>query len=188
MEIKRLHNGIVTPASLDAFLNNNNGATHMNLTHGAKGVGGWKWFAGVDKSTVTDESALLTKNDYVLIPVYKAGKHIKDKAGNLCYNISRNSDPVHTSDLLVLWTPASKSYTDVKCTVLGGCEIIGSGKYPIGRGGRRSLPAPVVEIYADATLRWVGTNPEGVVSQQLISYDYGRREWTTGDVLPVSKE
>jgi len=184
MRITRLTGSLISPAVADIFINRKTEVVHHNLSHGTKSTGCWKWFAGLSHEhfDLANEPYTLDGDSYVLLPVKKNGLILKDAKGNVCYNIGIDSDPSHVNNILVLWTPAERAYSDVVVDVSGSCEIVGHGKNIANRTNRESSPAPVVEIYGDADLYWTGKRADGVVVCQHVKYNLGTKQWTFSDV------
>jgi len=184
MRVVRLTGSLLTPAVADIFINRKTGAVHHNLSHGAKSKGCWKWFAGISHEhfSLDTQPYELADDNYVLLPVKTKGMTLKDAKGNICYNIGIDSDPSHTSNILVLWSPADRSYTGIKTALRGACEVIGTGRNIVNRTRGESTPAPVVEIYGDAVLTWSGVRSDGALVEQSIEYSHGGKNWTFGDI------
>lgn len=163
-----------------------NGKIYFNLTHGTVGKQLWMWLASLDYKFFKPEEHTgtleLVGDDYVIRPIYKHGKMLKDKKGNVHYSISKDQMTNHTNDVLLLWEIPNYGCANISYTTNGMVSVLGEGSTGRERGkDTLSAPAPILEIYGDATLTWTGSNTNKSYTQ-TIKYDIHKKSW---DIKPV---
>ena len=177
------------------YYHKKNGKMYYNVKHGSSKTTNntnelWSYSFGLSKSyfPVSEENPelVLKDDDYVITTVKIDGEVIKDKKGNVLYNISKDDNNVHKKDIILLWEIPNKNYIDVKYVAEGTCTILGEGISGKERGDViYSSPAPVIEILGDVTLTWTGryydNNTYKKVSQ-VIKYNYANNSW---DIKPI---
>jgi len=165
------------------------GKRYYNLTHGTKGPGTWRWYAGTDPVKFPSDTPelVLSDSNYLLLPVYKNGNIVKDMRDNICYNIGVDNDPSHSGDILLLWSIPGRTYIDVEFSISGSAELLGKGSVGRSRGDASiTWPSPVVEIYGDCELVWVGKTKDNKDVTQIVKYTYASKEWDIG-VIAVAE-
>jgi len=185
MKILRLTDSVVTNAEADIYVDPLTKHKYFNLAHGTKGPATWKWYAGVDPSYFDKEGVTLVfdRDSYNLAPIYKAGKPVSDKKGNLCYNVIIDNDPSHRKDVVLLWSIPARTYTNVEYSISGSAQEIGLGVFGKSRGiNSIIIPAPVVEIFGNCTLTWSAMNSDNVTIMQSITYNHYDTSWDIGSL------
>jgi len=172
MKITKLTLQGIKPAVSEVIVNK--GKKYHNLKHGTTGKRLWSWSASMDvkKFPVTsDEGIILDGSDYVLIPISKDGKILKDGINNCNYVISKDNIESHTNDILVLWEIPIKNFNEVEISLSGDVVEIGRGYIGKYRPDRKQrIPAPILEITGNCTIKWKATTFNGEVYQQIINY------------------
>jgi len=181
MRILKLVDYKFIPVEPVVYTNKRNDSKYYNLIHGTKGVSTWKWSCSLDINyfTVNDQPFTMDGDDYVLIPIRGVGGSIKkDIKGNAYYMLSKDNTYTHRKDILLLWEIPNKNYSDVKYTIVGDSEVLGSGCNGRIRGEKRYLsPAPIIEIFGDTTLTWSGVDTSGRTHSQTITYTRASDNW-----------
>lgn len=202
MRIIGLNNNGETSVSATIYSDTRNNKKYYNLLHGGIRNNGktYPWKCGVDAKLfpVTDtspESLLLDNDNYTLIPAIKNKKQIMDINNNYVYMLSQDNNATHQHDILVLWEIMNNYYTDISYTIDGSCDIIGNaviGRFKgySGGTGRSSAKlymatAPVLLVYGDCTLKWVGVNEDGSSHQQEFIYKKVNNKFIIGDIITV---
>lgn len=151
-----------------------NGKRYHNLKHGTSGKRLWSWSASMDIKkfpVVSDERVELDGNDYVLIPISRDGKILKDGIGNCNYVISKDDVESHRSDIIVLWEIPIKNFKTIEIELSGDVSEIGRGyigKYRVDR--KQRIPAPILEITGNCAITWTGDTFDGDGYKQVIKY------------------
>jgi len=191
MRILRLDNSVISPAVAVKYTNPKTKAEYYNIVHGGMGRDTWKWICGLDSRifTPTSDTLELTQTDFNLKFVYKGNKQLKDFKDNPVYNIIRDNDPTHCSDIMLLWTIVAKGCKDITYAVDGEAIEIGKGSYGKRRGNNVYIyPAPVLEIYGDCVLTWSGTDARGMKLKQVIEYEQARDKWVFQGITKEGNE
>lgn len=177
------------------YYHKKNGKMYYNVKHGSSKTTNntnelWSYSFGLSKNyfPVSEENPelVLKDDDYVITTVKIDGEVIKDKKGNVLYNISKDDNNVHKKDIILLWEIPNKNYTNVSYSAEGLCNVLGEGVSGKERGDiMYCSPAPVIEILGDIKLVWTGYHTNDGISQkvsQTIIYDYSKNEW---DIRPI---
>ena len=188
----------VEPVVAKIYYHKKNDKKYYNVKHGSnKSTNNsnelWSYSFGLSKNDfpVTDgiPELLLSEDDYIISTVKKDGEIIKDRKGNVLYNISKDDNCMHKKDIILLWEIPNRNYTDVIYTTEGVCNILGEGVSGKERGDvMYCSPAPVIEILGDVTLTWNGVhNLDGVVNRvsQTIAYDYTKNIWHVEPIVTI---
>lgn len=195
--IRKLTAFITEPVVAKVYFHKKNSKQYYNVKHGSSSKNAnndsdlWSYSFGLAKNhfPVQDDvpELLLEGDDYIITTVKVNGESIKDKKGNVLYNISKDDNDVHKKDIILLWEIPNKNYIDVKYVAEGTCTILGEGISGKERGDViYSSPAPVIEILGDVTLTWSGRyfdNNNGYKKvSQVIKYNYANNSW---DIKPI---
>lgn len=165
------------------------GNKYHNLKHGTNGKRLWSWSASMDakKFSDTDNGPItMDGSDYVLIPITRDGKIVKDGIGNCTYVISKDNVDSHTNDILVLWEIPIKNFNTVSIELSGDVIEVGRGyigKYRIER--RQRIPAPILEITGNCSITWEGVTFKGEKYKQVINYK--ESNWDINPPMLVSE-
>jgi len=185
MRIERLSDGMITSAIADRYVDPVSKKVYFNLAHGAKGPSTWKWYAGLSAKHFSSEDncVILDGDNYNILPIYSKGDILRDKVGNICYNVVIDNDLAHHKDIILLWGIPTRGYRNLSYTIHGGVELIGEGKAGKSRGPNSVVgPAPVLEIIGDCELVWYGTDTSGAAVKQVAKYQYYDSKWSIGGV------
>ena len=175
MKIKKLVGDIITP--IKAITNDNEkGTLYYNIKHGNKGPKGWVYSMGLDfkifKPTESNSTIELNDDDYIIIPVMKHGKQVKDKNGNTIYFITKDDVTIHKTDLIIFWEIPNKNYRDVKYEISGAVTELACGKVSRVRDSNTYVsPAPILEITGKCVLKWSGVDEHNKRIVCTINYD-----------------
>ena len=189
MKILKLVGYDITTPTARVYKSKDN-KSYFNLSHGKRGSGLWNWVATIDTSIGQpkndDDVLLLDRNDYVIIPCTKQNKPVKDLKGNISYNVTCEHDDVD-NDIMLLWTPTTKHFKDVKIEITGGVDEIGMAYY--GKHYKTesySIPSPILILFASATLSWTGTDYNNNKYKQTITYNpYDKEPWDIGNITKL---
>lgn len=196
MMIRKLTAFITEPVVAKIYNHKKNGKMYYNVKHGSSSKNAsndsdlWSYSLGLAKNHFPVNEDVpeldLDGDDYIITTVKVNGEIMRDKKGNVLYNISRDKTDVHKKDIILLWEIPNKNYVDVKYVAEGTCTILGEGISGKERGDViYSSPAPVIEILGDVTLTWTGryydNNTYKKVSQ-VIKYNYANNSW---DIKPI---
>jgi len=190
MKILRLTDSLVSPACTNKHVDTTTNKCYSNLTHGTKGPATWMWFAGISPKHFPNNSGdelLLDGDNYSLVPVYKKSMLLRDKKDNICYNVTIDNDPTHKNDIILLWSIPGRTYADITFEVSGSVELLGEGVYGKSRGPNSiTIPAPVLEIFGDCKLVWIGKDSNGHTVSQVVDYAYTESKWDIGSITTTT--
>jgi len=153
------------------------GKTHHNIKFGSKTKGLWRLSYGIDKRVVDPnvhkEPVWLTGSHYILNPVMRQGRQVKDNRGNGIYYITtkQHLSEEEKKDTLAFIELPNNFYRHVQFDLKGNCILIGTGYngYNIDNVVY-GVPYPVVLIKDDMKLTWTGVDKEGKKIRQEIAY------------------
>ena len=164
---------------------------HHNVKHGMKAPGFVAVQLGVSDD-ILDASeqktpAVLSDDNYVLMPIFRGNEHKVDGRGNHLYYIAEDVDSTSADGVIVLWDIPNLKYTNVEYVISGNVDELAVGSSgKIRSGTKYSSPSPLLEITGNATLRWSGIAGDEMYSQTII---YNKvTGWTFGDILMKIKE
>ena len=122
-------------------VNNTNGG-FINIKHGMKE--GWEVRFSLDsRMFIPNEPVYFTSNSFIVNPIMKDNKEVKDKQGNTYHVISKNKLRDHKNDVIVMMDTLIK-YDEFKINKDPSCYLIGKAINVID--GVRYL-APIFEVY-----------------------------------------
>ena len=193
MKILTLTHLGVGPAEASIYTPKPHGTSHYNLRLGTKGSSLWEWSCCVSSKTfpVTPDSPTtmeLVGNNFTITPIQVRGEILKDDRGNIRYTIDTDNDTTHVKDMLLLWLPGTRGYSDIKYSVNGDCVVIGTGS----RGKVRNvivnkLPVVVVEVYGTSELTWTGIDDDGRKYSQTHKYTCSDDNLVSYNITPVGE-
>lgn len=185
MKIKKItHKGIVPVTTV---LHKN----FHNVRHGTRGKNLWAYSISISSkllnAVVEPESAVLDKDNYVLLPILNNKTHLQDGMGNYMYFLSESDRDYDKNDFIILWEIPNKMFTAVKYSIGPNVELLGEGINGEGRHGKQyTSPAPVLEIRGPTVLKWTGKDKDGHWVSQDIKFN-GSNDWTI-DPLVIQKD
>lgn len=181
MRIAKLTTSALTPVEAVAVANKHDKEKlYFNVKHGTKGKSDvfWVYSCGVStecaKPSSLEDICSLDKDNYILKQIRVKGKVLKDRNDNALYNIHSDNNLCHKRDLIVFWEIPNKYYHDVTFDIKGDVKLLGSGKTGYVRDDIQYIsPAPVLEIYGNASLTWRAIDLENRIIAQKIEFVNG---------------
>lgn len=163
-----------SPAIATVHRNHKSDNMYFNIKHGSQGENLWVYSCELNKShfapSALADELKLDNDNYVIIPVKKNGSVVKDKKDNTLYMITIDHNQNHKQDMLIFWEIPNVNYTEVTYKITGMANDIGHGWSGKERGEICfKSPAPVIEIYGNATLEWSGLDRDGNNIKQTIT-------------------
>lgn len=173
----KLENAVAT-----VFENNKNHKLYFNLEHGNNIVKNVSHVYRISISTnfikpeKTTDKYELKEDTFCITPLKIKGVNIKTRNGYQIYILKQTTGNMSDSDMLVFWHISNKKFLkgEINYSVEGDVSVIGEGAYASERGDNIFyMPAPVLEIYGNCTLKW-----EGIESNtrrkygQIITYNF----------------
>lgn len=191
MKIIKLTSSIVSKVIASTVKNKNKTKEYYNIKHGGRGEGLHTYKMGMDERIFkVDKSELILNDDnYILIPIYRQKKQLKDKADNFMYYISTDQMEDHKNDHIVFWEIPNKFYTDVKYEITGDVNTIACGTIGRSRGNvNYTSPAPILEVYGECTLSWTAIDNNGRKLEQVFTFEDGKWNIGTVNITEIEKE
>ncbi len=140
--------------------------TYFNILHGSRDFGYYCYKLFLDYKIFKDielskkDGYVLDGNDFVLKPIYKNDKPLKNRDNRSLYNITKEDTGHLHKSTLVLWDIPNFMYNDVNFKIISGyAVVIGVGKSGVERDGvKYKSPAPVLEVMGDVIIEWSGVS------------------------------
>jgi len=188
MRILKLTTDKIEPITARVYKNKDNNELYYNIKHGTYGPDSWAYSCCLYKPIFTpvneNDKYILDNNNYELKAIIKDDKILKDKHGNVVYNITTNKHNSDNRHNIIFWELPNKEYKDITYEVIGIFSILGSGITNHGTIDNLLLaPALVIEAVGPVKLTWKAKDINDNNLSQTVSYIAKHNKWIVGDII-----
>lgn len=177
MRIFQIHGLTLSKPIAYTYENKENNELYYNISIGMDDLYFKQYILKLDakyfKPKSIDDKLELSDDNYILKPyLIPHSNNIYRVKKNQVYMISKNNSHIQRSDILLLWEIPNKQYTNVKYKTEGFVNVIAEASAGRYRNNKiYSSPCPVLEIFGDCKLSWIGTDINGNKFSQNIEYN-----------------